>query len=65
MVIKNPYGWEFEPGNIDFTTWSMDLRCALISGHLKTVRNFLFNKMDVLRLEYQMYTRYGEFKINK
>lgn len=43
----------------------MDLSFALISGHLKTVRYFLFNKMDVLRLEYQMYTRYGEFKINK
>lgn len=63
--LKNPYGWEFEPGNSDFTSWSKDLLSFALIGHLKTVRYFLFNKMDVLQLEYHMYTSYGEFKINK
>lgn len=38
----------------------VNLHFALLSGNLKTVR-YLFNKLVVLRLDYQMSTRYGKF----
>lgn len=54
---------------LSYTTWWVDLLgFALISfsiGNLKTDIYFLLNKMNILRLDHQIYPSYGEFKINK
>lgn len=70
MKIENPNGWEFEPGNMvelhnqvgGFVKFCPD---KIFHRSFKKKIYFLLNKMNVLRLDYQIYPSYGEFKINK
>lgn len=54
---------------LNLTTWWVELlHFALISfsiGNLKSEIYFILNEMNVLKLDYQIYPNYGEFKRNK